>query len=292
MKQFVPVKNGFILIHKPEGPTSFDIIRNLRRQLNIKKMGHAGTLDPLASGLLVVAVGQATKLLPLVPVDSKEYHFAIQFGETRETGDREGEVLKDGYSIPNLSDLEAVLPQFRGTISQVPPKYSAIKINGRKAYELARKGEEVEIQPREVEISSLELIDFDETTGIANLVVNCSSGTYVRSLAQDIATALNSGAYAAIIHRTRVGMFYLKDAVTVAEVLTEDSITPPEQLLTQWETISISGKKEKLFRNGNAVEVDNPETDSIWVVGEDSSLIALAKVSEGKIISKRNFTHE
>jgi tRNA pseudouridine55 synthase len=291
VKQFVPVKNGFILIHKPEGPTSFDIIRNLRRQLNIKKMGHAGTLDPLASGLLVVAVGQATKLLPLVPVDTKEYHFAIQFGETRETGDREGEVAESGFPTPTIEELENILSQFRGTISQIPPKYSAIKINGRKAYELARKGEEVEIQPREVDISSLELIDFDDTTGLANLVVNCSSGTYVRSLAQDIATALNSGAYAARIHRTRVGMFYLTDAVTVEEVLTEESITPPEQLLTQWETISISGKKEKLFRNGNGVDIDHAEVESIWVTGEDSSLIALAKVDEGKIISLRNFTH-
>lgn len=284
------MKNGFLLINKPEGPSSFTIIKDLRRATQIRKMGHAGTLDPLASGLLVVAVGQATKLLPLVPVDTKEYHFGIQFGETRETGDREGDVVESGFRTPSKDELESVLPQFRGTISQIPPKYSAVKINGKKAYELARKGEEVEIKPREVVIDSLELIDYDETAGLANLVVNCSSGTYVRSLAQDIAKALKSGAYAASIHRTRVGMFHLKDALTVEDVTSEEQITEPDQLLSEWGSVAISGRSEMLFRNGNQVKVDCADTPNIWVHGEDKSLIALAEVKTGTLKSLRNFT--
>ncbi len=284
------MKNGFLLINKPEGPSSFTVIRDLRRQLQIKKMGHAGTLDPQASGLLVVAVGQATKLLPLVPVDSKEYHFGVQFGETRETGDREGDVDQDGFAIPTKEAIEAILPQFRGTISQIPPKYSAIKINGKKAYELARKGEEVEMKPRNVEIASLELIDHDESTGLANLVVNCSSGTYVRSLAQDIASALNSGAYAATIHRTRVGMFHLSDALVVEDVQDEEIISSPEVVLAEWGKLAISGKGEKLFRNGNRIPTDHEDTENIWITSEDDTLIALASIDNSMIISKRNFT--
>lgn len=285
-----PVKNGFLLINKPEGPTSFDIIRDLRRALNTRKMGHAGTLDPLASGLLVVAVGQATKLLPLVPVDTKEYHFSIQFGETRETGDREGEVEKAGFRIPTREELVSILPKFRGEIEQIPPKYSAIKINGKKAYELARKGEDVEIKPRTVLIDSLELLEFDSEKGEAHLVVNCSSGTYVRSLARDIAESLDSGAYASRIHRTRVGMFHLSEASNVEEIQSQDDILDPQKVLAEWKTITVEGREEMLFRNGNPFNTSSADTDRIWVQGEDSSLIALAEIANGTVKSLRNFT--
>ncbi len=283
--------NGFLLINKGEGPTSFDIIRDLRRTLNTRKMGHAGTLDPLASGLLVVAVGQATKLLPLIPVDSKEYHFTIQFGETRTTGDREGEVEQCDFRIPTEEEIIAILPQFRGEISQVPPKFSAIKINGKKAYELARKGEEVEIKPRNVMIESLEFVSFDSEKGSADLVVNCSSGTYVRSLAQDIAKALDSGSYAARIHRTRVGMFHLADAFTTTEITDADSVQSPDQLLSKWGRYDIEGRTEELFRHGNAVEIDLEDCDRVWVFGEGDVLIALASVIEGRLKTLRNFTN-
>jgi len=285
------VINGFLLINKGEGPTSFDIIRDLRRTLNTRKMGHAGTLDPLATGLLVVAVGQATKLLPLIPVDSKEYHFTIQFGETRTTGDREGEVEQDGFRTPSEEELLSVLPQFRGEISQIPPKYSAIKINGKKAYELARKGEEVEIKPRNVMIESLELASYSAENGSADLVVNCSSGTYVRSLAQDIATALDSGSYASRIHRTRVGMFHLANAFTTDEIVDVESVQTPDTLLHEWGKYEITGRTEDLFRHGNAVEVDLDDTDRVWVFGEGNVLIALASVIDGRLKTLRNFTN-
>jgi len=283
------MKSGFILINKPEGPTSFDIIRDLRRSLKTKKMGHAGTLDPLASGLLIVAVEQATKLLPLVPVDTKEYHFTIQFGETRTTGDREGEVEQSGFIIPTRESLESVLPQFRGTISQVPPAYSAIKVNGQRAYDLARKGEEVILQSREIDIESLELIAYDETQGKADLIVNCSTGTYVRSLAFDIAKVLGSGGYASRIHRTRVGMFFLENAFATEDVVSEDQVLDPQTILAEWGTTAIEGRTEMLFRNGNAFATDLADRDRIWVTGEDGSLIALAKVESGMVKSLRNF---
>ena len=279
---------GFILINKKEGPTSFDIIRKVRKALQTKKVGHAGTLDPLATGLLVVAIGKATKLLPLIPVDSKEYHFTIQFGETRTTADREGDVVDTNFPIPTKEEIEAVLPQFRGSISQTPPIYSAIKINGKKAYELARNGDDVKIEPREVSIHSLELVNFDKEHGTADFIVNCSSGTYVRSLSEDIAKAVESGGYAKRIHRTRVGDFFISSAIDIDGVTT-DSLISPQDLFPHWGRIVVFGKNEKLILNGNRFKTEFEDTERVWVVNEDNELIALAKVENSTVISLRNF---
>lgn len=285
------IQSGLLLIDKPEGPSSFDEIRTLRKNLRIKKMGHAGTLDPLASGLMIIAVGQATKLLPYLPTDRKEYEFTIQFGETRTTGDREGEVLEEGFSIPCEEDLLALLSRFRGEIEQVPPAFSAIKIDGKRAYELARKGKEVAMKSRTVSIYSLELLSYDGAVGAAQMVVQCSAGTYVRSLARDIATGLGSGAYASRIHRTKVGVFSLEDATPAVAVQSVDALVDPGSVMTEWKPLTLEGRELTLFKNGNAVplSISCEEGDLLWVCDPNKTPVALASCKSGTAAPVRVF---
>lgn len=285
------MNSGLLLINKSEGPSSFDVIRTLRKNLRIKKMGHAGTLDPLASGLMIIAVGQVTKLLPHLPTDIKEYHFTIQFGETRTTGDREGEVLESGFRTPQEDELLAVLDSFRGEIEQIPPAFSAIKIDGKRAYELAREGKEVEMKSRKVTIYSLELLNFDADKSAAEMVVSCSAGTYVRSLARDIALSLDSGAYASRIHRTKVGPFKLEDALPAEEVQGAEQLMDPSSLMEEWKLLSLTGRSLELFKNGNPVAVEGKycEGDLLWVKSDEHIPLALAQFIGGCVKPIRVF---
>lgn len=205
--------NGFLCVNKPIGPSSFQIVNKLRRILGIKKIGHAGTLDPEASGLLVIAVGTATRLLQYIPSEPKVYEFGIKFGSQTDTLDREGKVTDSGKPIPDLSTIEQVLPSFTGRISQIPPVYSALLINGVRAYELARNGKMVEMQAREIDIHRITLNHYDREQGEADLCVECSGGTYVRSLARDIAHKCETIGFASSIHRTAIGLFKLDQAL-------------------------------------------------------------------------------
>jgi tRNA pseudouridine55 synthase len=274
--------SGFLLINKKIGITSFDVIRNLRRSIGIKKMGHAGTLDPMATGLLVIAVDQATRILNHVPTSTKTYRFGIQFGETRDTDDSDGDVLESGFRTPSQEEFEAALPKFTGEISQVPPKYSAVKIDGKRAYDLARQGEDVVIKPRNVTISYLKLLEFNTERGEAICEALCSTGTYVRSLARDIAESLNSGAYASSIHRTTVGEFKIEDAVDVEAVTSTDSLISPQELIPIWDSVTVTDSVDlALLRNGNRVKIWREDLDYIWVIdGEDDRLLALAKIED------------
>jgi len=204
--------NGFLCVNKPIGPSSFQIVSQLRRILKIKKIGHAGTLDPEASGLLVIAVGTATRLLQYIPSEPKVYEFGIRFGSQTDTLDREGTVTDSGKPIPDRTSIEQVLPSFVGRISQVPPAYSALLINGVRAYQLARSGNVVEMQPREIDIHRIVLKQYDSEHGEAHLCVECSGGTYVRSLARDIAEKCGTIGFASCIHRTAIGLFSLDQA--------------------------------------------------------------------------------
>jgi tRNA pseudouridine55 synthase len=205
--------NGFLCVNKPIGPSSFQIVNKLRRILNIKKIGHAGTLDPEASGLLVIAIGTATRLLQYIPSEPKVYEFGITFGSQTDTLDREGTVTDSGKPIPDLSTIVQVLPSFTGRISQVPPVYSALLINGVRAYELARGGKTVEMQPRDINIHRITLKQYDQEHGEVHLCVECSGGTYVRSLARDIAHKCGTIGFASCIHRTAIGLFTLDQAL-------------------------------------------------------------------------------
>ena len=221
--------DGFLLINKPEGPTSFDIVAKIRRIFGIKKVGHCGTLDPLAEGLLVIAIGKATRHIQYLKND-KTYEFGVIFGQQTETGDREGKIIKKCEEIPTEEKLLEAIPKFIGEIPQIPPAFSAIKINGKRAYELARAGKPVEMRPRNVKIYSLGLKGYDFGQKTAVFRVNCSNGTYVRSLAQDIAQSCGTLGFCSFIKRLRVGDFDIENAVEVQNANQTD-IIPVEKAI-------------------------------------------------------------
>jgi tRNA pseudouridine55 synthase len=205
-----------IAINKPIGPTSFDIVAKVRKITNTKKVGHAGTLDPLASGVLVVAVGREdTKKISSIVEKEKEYVAEVTLGEESSTDDNEGEKLLINGSVPELGDIKAVLLHFIGEIYQVPPIFSAMKINGKRAYKLAREGKEVEMKSRKVEIKEIELLEY--TYPILKIRVVTGPGVYIRSLARDIGRELGTGAYMSGLIRTRVGEFTIDKAKTIEE---------------------------------------------------------------------------
>ncbi len=209
--------DGILLIDKPKDWTSHDVIAKLRGILGTKKVGHTGTLDPMATGLLVICIGRATKLVDYLTQDSKQYLAGVKLGTTTTTDDVEGEVLTT-KDVPKLTkqELLEVLATFKGKQKQVPPKYSAIKINGRKLYDYARKGIEVDIPARDVEILKLDLVSMDEHQFTAD--VSCSKGTYIRSLARDIGAKIGCGATLSSLRRTIVGNFRVEDAQTIDEL--------------------------------------------------------------------------
>ena len=223
---------GLLLVDKPADWTSFDVVNYVRRMVataegkkpkNVK-VGHTGTLDPFATGLLILLIGKeyTRKAQELTKLD-KTYAVTVRLGQTSTTGDPEGEISDISDTKPTLEQIEAAIEQFRGQIEQVPPAYSAIKIDGQRAYKLAREGKEVVIEPRKVTINSLEITDY--TYPELKLIADVSSGTYIRTLAEDIGKALTTGAYTTVLRRTRVGQFDIKDSQSLksidAEIITE-----------------------------------------------------------------------
>ena len=211
---------GFLLIDKPLGLTSFDVVRRMRRAFSYKKVGHAGTLDPQAGGLLICAFGPATRLIRFLSTEPKVYEFALQFGSQTDSLDSAGKVIQTGGPLPEGSAVETVMSSFIGSQLQVPPVFSALKIGGERAYRLARSGKIPEMRSRKIEIYSLVLLQYDNRAGRALCRVACSGGTYVRSLARDIAARLGTFGYAASIKRISCGRFNLAGACRL-ELVTE-----------------------------------------------------------------------
>lgn len=216
--------NGILIIDKPENFTSHDVVGKLRKILRTKRIGHTGTLDPFATGVLVIMVGKATRLAQFLDKDVKEYEALVQFGFETDTGDRTGKLRITNYELRDISveDVENVLPDFRGEILQKPPMYSAKKIEGKKLYELARKGVEIERKPVKVKIYELEIIENAQRSALSAehmaLRVVCSAGTYIRTLAEDIGKKIGIGAHLAELRRTGAGKFDLSKAVTIEEL--------------------------------------------------------------------------
>ena len=213
--------NGMLLINKPAGMTSFDVVAVLRRVTHIKQIGHTGTLDPFATGVLPICIGKATKLIEYLP-DDKEYTATVQFGANTDTYDLEGEVTQTFDKKISQTDLKEILKDFEGEIEQLPPIYSAIKVKGKKLYEYAREGKEVEIKPRKVFIKKIELLSFDYEGQNAQILVECSKGTYIRSIAFDIGQKLNCGGYLIALKRTKAGMFSIEKSINLVEVKSSD----------------------------------------------------------------------
>lgn len=274
-----PTLFGFLNIYKPKGITSFDVIYKLRKILNIKKIGHAGTLDPLAEGVLPIAVGNASRLIDYLS-GKKEYIAEIKFGEISETGDDEGK--KEFVAEPNFSkfDLEEVLAGFLGKQKQIPPKYSAIKINGKKLYELARKGVEIkDIPEREVEIYYLELLDFD--LPYAKIKVGCSSGTYIRSLVSDIGQKLETGAYMSGLIRTKSNDFSIENSIKIEDTTKENLLNPIDIL--NFEHYELNENELARVLNGNFIKPNKKCKEETILLIKDKKLIAIGKNKIEKI---------
>lgn len=205
--------DGILIINKPIGKTSFDIVRDVRKEYNTKKVGHIGTLDPMASGVLPILIGQATKLSNYLMEHDKEYIATLHLGVQTDTGDSEGKVVKEqGVDEVLYKNINSVLNSFIGESAQIPPMYSAIKVNGKKLYELAREGKTIERAPRKIIITSIELLDVNKNEAEITFKVSCSKGTYIRTLCEDIADSLGTCGYMKSLNRTRVGNFLIVDA--------------------------------------------------------------------------------
>ncbi len=209
--------HGWLILDKPYDFGSTEAVSRMRWFAEAQKAGHAGTLDPLATGILPIAFGEATKTVPFVQDGQKTYRFTARWGVRTSTDDREGEVTEESAVRPDRASIEAVLPDFEGVISQVPPQFSAILVNGERAYDLAREGEQVELKPRDIEVESLKLLDMPDADHAVFEAV-CGKGTYVRALVRDIAEKLGTVAHVSDLRRTRVGPFGEDQSVTMAEV--------------------------------------------------------------------------
>ncbi len=260
--------HGWLNIDKPIGYSSAKVVAAVKRITGAKKVGHAGTLDPLASGVLPIALGEATKTVHFMRDADKEYRFILQCGETRDTGDAEGDVIETSTNHPTKDDILSAIPHFLGTITQVPPKYSAIKIDGQRAYDLARKGQQIDMPSREVTISSLELIDQPSESSFL-FHTRCSKGTYIRSLAQDIAQHCQSCGYVSKLIRTEVENFSLKTTVSLEKLekivhlapatkennYTFEHLLPVETVLDDIPVLPINEFSARSLMNGKAISL-------------------------------------
>jgi tRNA pseudouridine55 synthase len=246
--------SGLLLIDKPSGPTSHDVVARARRVLREKRIGHAGTLDPMATGLLVLLVGQATRLSEYLTEKDKAYTATVRFGQTTDTYDAEGAILSDSGQVPERVAVEAALEGFRGPLLQQPPAYSAIKRGGQKAYELARRGEAVQLEPRPVTVRTLTLVGW--TPPEATLSVTCSAGTYIRSLAHDLGQQLGCGAHLSALRRTASGEFRVDAAASLAALETGPvALRPMDEAVSDWPRLALTAAETARLINGGSVDL-------------------------------------
>ena len=274
--------NGFLCIDKPKGPSSFDIIRIIRQATGIQKIGHNGTLDPEATGLLVLALGKATRLLPYLHSEPKTYEFSIQFGKTTDTLDSVGSVTEEGKPIPSVKALADAVESFQGRIIQKPPLHSAVKIKGKPAYKLARQKKIFDMPEREVTIHSLQLLRYNEKKGEAFLQAVCSKGTYVRSLARDIALKMDTIGYASSIRRTAAGDFNVQNSATIDNVQKDSRkhIVPVKRAFASFPSYKASPVQIKDLSHGCEIEVDNSDNSPVlFIYSPEEEIIAVTENS-------------
>lgn len=276
---------GFLNIYKPKGKTSHDVVAILRRITKVKQIGHTGTLDPFAEGVLPICIGKATRLIEYLK-DDKAYIGTVQLGKSTTTYDLEGEVVEISDKTPSLEEIEAELNNFRGDIEQLPPIFSAIKVKGKKLYEYARKGEEVEIQPRSVNISELELLNYDKENRTLELYIKCSKGTYIRSIAHDLGKNLNCFGHLIKLVRVKAGDFLVENAIKLDELSSVEEVEkhliyPLEKL--DYQTYELNEKELELVSHGMQIWAQNLIEEGIVILTHNSKLIAVAEANENKI---------
>ena len=286
--------NGIIIIDKPQEWTSNDVVSRLRRVFNTRRIGHGGTLDPMATGVLPIFVGRATRGVEFFEHAEKVYEATLRFGLTTDTEDITGKTITECEVHLTEEDLLAVLPKFRGDILQVPPMYSAIKVNGQKLYDLARKGREVERQPRPITIHELELLEF--TGNEARLRVRCSKGTYIRTLCKDIGEALGCGGCMAALRRVEAGEYTLEGSIPLRQLLdiseagedVEHLLRPVDTMFASHRKLSLNEKQARLVKNGNAFASDCAD-GTYRVYAPDGEFLALCKAEGGKVSTIKSF---
>jgi len=282
--------NGIVIVDKPQDWTSQDVTARLRRVFGTRRIGHGGTLDPMATGVLPVFVGRATRGVEFFEHAQKTYEATLLLGTTTDTEDTSGTVLEQKEVHISETDFLSILPRFRGKIMQVPPMYSALKINGQKLVDLARKGKTVERQPREIEIFQLECVEFKGNT--ARLLVRCSKGTYIRTLCKDIGEALGCGGCMAALRRVQAGEYTIEQAVPLQVLLEADT---PEQYLRSvdsmfrnYPSVTLSAKQEKCCRNGAAFSIQL-DSGTYRCYSRDGEFLALSHVDSGIMSTVKSF---
>lgn len=285
--------NGIMLIDKPCDWTSHDVVGKLRGILHERRIGHSGTLDPMATGLLVVFVGRATRAVEFAEADSKEYIAGLRLGISTDTQDITGNTLKSSNSLPSKAELEQALSAFKGEISQIPPMYSAIKVGGRKLYELARRGKSVERKPRRVTIDKLDIIGENESDYVLDVV--CSKGTYIRTLCNDIGDTLGCGGCMSSLRRVKAGAFSIEKAHTIDEIQAaadngglDEIIIPVDRLFSAYPELTVRDTAEKKLRNGNIIKLAAPN-GTYRVYTETGGFLLLGEASDNKLKTIKSF---
>lgn len=295
--------HGWVVLDKPIGMTSTQAVAVLKRLFQAKRAGHAGTLDPLASGGLPIALGEATKTVPFVMDGRKRYRFTVCWGEERDTDDTEGRPVRTSESRPTADSIRELLPRFTGVIEQIPPQYSAIKVQGERAYDLARDGETVELKPRPVEIHELTLAEHGDN-GQSVFEAECGKGTYVRALARDMGRILGCFGHICALRRTLVGPFTERDMIPLEQLEAlcnraasgegslADALLPVETALDDIPALAVTRADAARLHRGQAVLLrgrDAPNTSGTVYVTVAGRLLALAEIGNGELIPKRVF---
>ncbi len=286
--------HGWLILDKPAGVTSTAAVAEVRRLFDAAKAGHAGTLDPLATGILPIALGEATKVVAMVMDQPKRYRFTVRWGEQRDSDDAEGSVLARRETRPSAAEIAAVLPDFVGDVAQVPPAFSAIKVAGERAYDLARDGRPPELAPRQVRIDELELLDVPDRDH-ASFALRCGKGAYVRSLARDLGQRLGCLGHVASLRRTAVGPFTETDAIPLdkaRELRHKEALDPvllPVQIaLVDIPALAVTGPEAHRLKCGQAIRVPNNVEGTVYAMAEGRP-VALARAEDGEVRPVRVF---
>ena len=281
---------GIVIVDKPVGWTSQDVTARLRRVFGTRRIGHGGTLDPMATGVLPVFVGRATRGVEFFEHADKTYEAVLRLGTVTDTQDSTGTVLEKRPVAVTEAEFRDILPKFTGEIAQIPPMYSAIKVDGKKLYELARAGKEIERKPREITVFSLDLLEFTGET--AKIRVHCSKGTYIRTLCHDIGAALGCGGCMETLRRTAAGEYTLADSVELDTLLNaerpEDYLRNVDTLFRQYPAVTLTEKQTLRCRNGNSFSIALPE-GSYRAYDSQGTFLMLAKVEGGIMETVKSF---
>lgn len=285
---------GFLSVYKPVGKTSHDVVAYFRKLLKIKKIGHTGTLDPFAEGVLPICIGNSTRLIEYLP-DDKAYLAFVQFGKATDSYDIEGNVIFQSDKKVAKEDVEQALKKFEGDIEQLPPIYSAIKVNGKKLYEYAREGKSVEIKPRKVTIYKIELKNFDYDNQEAQVYVECSKGTYIRSIANDLGQVLGCGGYLTRLIRTKAGKFLLENSKKMEDFsskeIVENNLIEPISMLN-YETYSLNDSEKIDISNGKPLLNKSIKNAENLILVYNDCIKAIASSCDGCIKVKKVFNND